>query len=141
MRPSSAIARSSPSGASSTSISSVGSRSWAPVSTAPRARKRWKERVRVGRIGDERADVLQRGAGVAGLLGQLARRAGLRRFARIDHSGRQFEHDRADAVLVLVNEDDALVRREREDDAKAARLAHEIIVDDLAVRQFDPVGA
>ena len=80
-------------------------------------------------------------AGVARLFAEFAHRALLGRFAGIDPAGRQLGHDLTDAVLVLPHENDVLVGRQREHDAKAVRLADEIIFNDRAARKFDTVRA
>jgi len=43
-------------------------------------------------------------------------------------------------VLVLTHEDDTLIAREGENDAEAARFAHEIIVHHLPARKLDRVA-
>ena len=136
MRPSSAMARTSPSDASRTSISSVGSSSWTPVSTAPRARRGGRP-VRVGRVDDERADMLQRGR-----RSRSPRPVPARRTPAATRRGRSLRpavpaRPRRCRACTGVRGRPALGGK-GEDDAEAARLAHEIVVDDLAARQFDP---
>ena len=105
-------------------------------------RKQIERRVRVGRIGGEDGDALERSSGVvAGLLDELPARAGGRVFAGIDRAGRQFQDAARDAVLVLAHEHDAALGRECEDHAEAARLANVVVFDAASVGQDDGVAA
>ena len=95
----------------------------------------------VRRVGEERAHELGRRSGEPGLFGELARRARRRRFVPVEHAGRKLEDELLHAMLVLPDEQNVPVARQRKDHAEAARFTDEIVLDDVAAGQLDAVGA
>ena len=95
---------------------------------------------RVRRIDDELGDELRWVAGVSRLFGKLPSRAVDGRLAFVDRPRGKFEKAHSDAVLVLLDEDDALIARQGEDHREPARFADEVVVDAYAVGELDLVA-
>ena len=92
-------------------------------------------------VGEERAHELGRRRPRSRSPPQLASGARLGRLVFVDHAGRQLGDDLAAPCLYCRTSSTSLVRRQRADDAEAARLAHEVVVDDDAAGQLDAVRA